>query len=545
MLDMPTLKFDKSVKYLEAQINIQKNNKNLLLDIISNIGVILNSSENDTEKLQTILDTANDFLQNISNNITTLEQLHLEIFNITSDLNDIIASKSQGTKTKEYYIAAFSNIKNNIIQYTQNFQNLENKLDIDNNEFNNFIKDNDFKYTFNEVNNQSENSYELESFSVNNESTSISKPSEDLNNFEDDIVDNGIEEAIASQSANKLNNNLVEESIQSNNSTIESVEETISVEDFINISEEPLENNIISNKETLPNIESDNTTITYETNTVSSEETIFNTEENTIEVSDVVDECNITLNEGIDTQTVNIIDENNTSAKNIEENINELTKNFKTLLENFYANKISEAEFNDAIIELQSNISSLNANSDVNKEAAKDINSTSNNEESILSKKNQEQQVENRHRSIEELIQKIKSAEEKNKTLLISEKTNKVYLPYRITELKNYMEYYPKAYKSLSDVVEQEFIINLDTFARHPSKARFSETYNLVRNRSGKSILKAFSYAIKLRNNRKVDPAVIAACKNEYELHCYLYCLEQNKIDSFKFFNIIYDVSLF
>ena len=123
MLDMPTLKFDKSIKYLESQINIQKNNKNLILDIISNIGLILNtSSKNDNTKLQSVLDKANNFLQNISNNITNLEQLNIEISNITADLNEIVSSKSKSTKTKEYYIAAFSNIKNNIIQYTQNFK---------------------------------------------------------------------------------------------------------------------------------------------------------------------------------------------------------------------------------------------------------------------------------------------------------------------------------------------------------------------------------------------------------------------------------------
>lgn len=511
MLDMPKLKFDKSIKYLKAQIDIQKNNKNLILDIISNIGLILNnSSEKNSGELQSVLDTANNFLQNISSNITALEQLDLEITNITSDLNEIVSSHNNGSKTKEYYIAAFSNIKNNIVQYTHNFQNMENKLDIDNNEFNNFIKDNDFKYTFNAVNNQSENTYELASFSINNNTTSISADLETSNVVDDDIIDNGVEEALAE--------NVVEES------TTTTIEEPIETP----VAQEPV----------------------------------------------------------------------------VENNIDELTNNIKALLVDFSDNKISESEFNNSILELKSRISSNNKGSVADEQSVKEeleeisvedmfaeddqqvLDETVNNnepevsptenidtvaqdvvapaaevleenevEDSIIETfidhsitsivENQQQHIEDRHHSIEELIEKIKSAEDKNKTLVISEKTNKVYLPYRISELQNYMEYYPKAYKSLSDVVEQEFIIDLDTFARHPSKARFSETYNLVRNRSGKSVLKALSYAIKLRNKRSIDPAVIAACKNEYELHCYLYCIEQHKIDSFKFFNIVYDVSLF
>lgn len=525
MLDMPKLKFDKSIKYLKAQIDIQKNNKSLILDIISNIGLILNnSSEENNEKLQSVLDTANNFLQNISNNITSLEQLDLEISNITSDLNEIVSSQSKGSKTKEYYIAAFSNIKNNIVQYTQNFQNMENKLDIDNNAFNDFIKDNDFKYTFNAVDNQSENTYELASFSINNEATSISADLETSNVSDEDIIDNGVEEALAE--------NITEETV---------VEE-------------------------VNNNEAENSSV---------EETGSEVVESPVAV-----------------------------VENSEKNLDELTNDIKSLLVDFSDNKISEFEFNNSISELKSRISSINNNSvndeqpiieevsveeifaedeqSVVEEIAEDnqpfveetivenvideVNeqpiidnlenvSEDNVEASIIETsidhsinsivENQKQHIEDRHHSIEELIKKIKSAEDKNKTLLISEKTNKVYLPYRITELQNYMEYYPKAYKSLSDVVEQEFIISLDTFARHPSKARFSETYNLVRNRSGKSVLKALSYAIKLRNKRSIDPAVIAACKNEYELHCYLYCLEQHKIDSFKFFNIVYDVSLF
>ncbi len=515
MLNMPILKFDKSIKYLESQINIQKNNKNLILDIISNIGLILNtSSKNDNTKLQSVLDKANDFLQSISNNITNLEQLNIEISNITADLNEIVSSKSKSTKTKEYYIAAFSNIKNNIIQYTQNFQEIENKLDIDNNAFNDFIKDNDFKYTFNTVNNTTENTYELASFSINNESTSISADIENKDISEDDIIDNGIEEAIAENEKKAEIDVSIQEDVTSSevitennkevNTTEEiivdtsnNIEETNSIED--NVEEiNSTENNV---EETLNNIEETNSTESaIEENTANVEETDidnFFDEDFDYSSDDVID---------------NIIIENNEEVVSCSvQKENDINSNLNVIL-------------NDLFDENASNIKS---------------------EKETLITSIETPKTETSKPSIEEIIKKIESATEKNKTLLISEKTNKIYLPYRISELQNYMDYYPNEYKNLSDVVEQEFIINLDTFIKHPSQTRFSETYNLVRNRSGKSRLKALSYALKLRNNGSINPAIIAACKNEYELHCYLYCLEQNKTESFKFFNIIYDISLY
>ena len=547
MLDMPTLKFDKSIKYLESQINIQKNNKNLILDIISNIGLILNtSSKNDNTKLQSVLDKANNFLQNISNNITNLEQLNIEISNITADLNEIVSSKSKSTKTKEYYIAAFSNIKNNIIQYTQNFQELENKLDIDNNAFNDFIKDNDFKYTFNTVNNETENTYELASFSINNESTSISADIENKELSEDDIIDNGIEEAIAENEKNAE----VEASIQ---------EETTSSEVITESTKEINTTNTIEEINSAEEILIDASNNIEETNSTEDviEETLDNSEE-TDSTEDVIEE---TLDNSEETDsTEDVIEEtldNSEEANSTKGAVDETSDN----IEETDIDKFFDEDFDYDSDDVIDNIIIENNEGEVNSvEEKNDINSNLNvilndlfdeNASNIKSEKEthitsiENPKTEITKPSIDEIIKKIESATEKNKTLLISEKTNKIYLPYRISELQNYMDYYPNEYKNLSDVVEQEFIINLDTFIKHPSQTRFSETYNLVRNRSGKSRLKALSYALKLRNNGNINPAIIAACKNEYELHCYLYCLEQNKTEAFKFFNIIYDISLY
>ena len=78
MLNMPILKFEKSCNYLNDQLNIQNNNKQLILDIISNIGLILNSNEEKAEQYSNIIDSANEFLKTVSSNITAIEQLNLE-----------------------------------------------------------------------------------------------------------------------------------------------------------------------------------------------------------------------------------------------------------------------------------------------------------------------------------------------------------------------------------------------------------------------------------------------------------------------------------
>lgn len=140
-------------------------------------------------------------------------------------------------------------------------------------------------------------------------------------------------------------------------------------------------------------------------------------------------------------------------------------------------------------------------------------------------------------------IEKIIKAEADNETLIISEKNNKIYLPYKMSEIKNYMHSYPDSYKDASDVVKQEFILDLSEFMQHPSKTRFQETYTLIRNRDGKSVASAVLYGLKLVKKSNLSPAVIAACKHKDELDRYLNCLKENKLDEFKAFNIMYEIN--
>ncbi len=140
-------------------------------------------------------------------------------------------------------------------------------------------------------------------------------------------------------------------------------------------------------------------------------------------------------------------------------------------------------------------------------------------------------------------IEKIIKAEADNETLIISEKNNKIYLPYKMSEIKNYMHSYPDSYTDASDVVKQEFILDLGEFMQHPSKSRFQETYTLIRNRDGKSVASAVLYGLKLVKKSNLSPAVIAACKHKEELDRYLNCLKENKLDEFKSFNIMYEIN--
>ena len=177
MLNIPLLKFEKTTTYLNNQLSIQENNKQLIMDIIANIGLILNTSSDDKkENFEKLLNSSNEFLQTILNNITTINQLNLEISNITNELTNVFSENNKTSKTKEFYIASLANIKPNIAAYIKKFQNLERKLDIDNNNFNEFIDINNFKYTFETIENNDKEStsniYEFTGFSVNNQEIS-------------------------------------------------------------------------------------------------------------------------------------------------------------------------------------------------------------------------------------------------------------------------------------------------------------------------------------------------------------------------------------
>ena len=215
-------------------------------------------------------------------------------------------------------------------------------------------------------------------------------------------------------------------------------------------------------------------------------------------------------------------------------------------------------EIEDNIVDELLNIPDNEISEDLNDIDAEEINNESANnydeiddadeeksfEESISNYKQDFSKTKNMTRtSFEDKLLKIMNASEDNKTLLISERLQKIYLPYKLSELTDYLDSYPETYSSLQDVVEQEFILPFDYFKKHPSKARFTDTYNLLKNREGYNFLKSVSYAFRLLKKSNLNPAIIASCKTQNELESYIYYLDSDNLNNFKFFNIIYEVN--
>lgn len=130
-----------------------------------------------------------------------------------------------------------------------------------------------------------------------------------------------------------------------------------------------------------------------------------------------------------------------------------------------------------------------------------------------------------------------------NDTLTISEISKKVYLPYTASEVTKIYNSYSDNFTSCQDVINKEFILPLDNFLKHPSIARFRESYSLVRNRETNSLIDSLKYSFDLMFNYNLNPAIIAACKSKKELDSYLEALNKNDLDSFKSFKIKYELN--
>ena len=636
MLNIPLLKFEKTTTYLNNQLSIQENNKQLILDIIANIGLILNTSSDDKkENFEKLLNSSNEFLQTILNNITTINQLNLEISNITNELTNVFSENNKTSKTKEFYIASLANIKPNIAAYIKKFQNLERKLDIDNNNFNEFIDINNFKYTFETIENNDKEStsniYEFTGFSVNNQEIS-SKNSI----FENDsivleevvpeepesieISDKNIEDSENENNENSKIDELTREfktlltGISNGNTEIKDVFEFVETSLKSEFSDnnpsetENLENSSLdkSSKDNEDKNNESNTNSSLE-NSISNEYELFDSKElnnklenvasnDTINFSnDLIsqDEFSETLIQNDDISNNSVAEQKNTEEPAVKPmrtdsidffddidftKINSFNSSYKKTTENYiledddeeayenYSNKTSDissaidAEENEEVEENIEENYSFEINDDgfliSNDDNILDVDDENimyeeedneiyddEHDKELASEKHFSTKSEDENLSISEKIEKIKAASYDNETLIISENTNKVYLPYKISELLKYVESYPDVYTSLSDVVEQEFILPFDYFTKHPYKVRFFETFNLIRNRAGYSVFTALRFSVKLLYKTNLNPAIIAACKTQTELKSLLYHLDNDDLKEFKYFNIVFDVN--
>ena len=126
---------------------------------------------------------------------------------------------------------------------------------------------------------------------------------------------------------------------------------------------------------------------------------------------------------------------------------------------------------------------------------------------------------------------------EDNHTLVISEEDGKVYLPYTKDEIKKDVSQNKGA--KISEIIENKYILPLDKY-KNPIRARFREGYNLMYHREGKSKRSAIMLGIELMFETNLHPAIISACKNLEELDIYLDCLDDNELEKFSCFKIIY-----
>ena len=130
-----------------------------------------------------------------------------------------------------------------------------------------------------------------------------------------------------------------------------------------------------------------------------------------------------------------------------------------------------------------------------------------------------------------------------NLELKISEKDKKVYLPYTKQDLQEFMEDYPNEYPSAKSVVEKEFTEKISIFNNHPVLARFREGYYLSKYKESNSTITALKFAKSIMFRRDLNPTIIAAVRSQKELDDYIDCLDNDRLEDFNHFKIIFEVN--
>lgn len=232
------------------------------------------------------------------------------------------------------------------------------------------------------------------------------------------------------------------------------------------------------------------------------------------------------------------------SLKAVLRNLNELIDEFKIVENNLeklfekYDNGFSLIDLKDQIDELKHSIDYLNLlDEKIKKDNEKNyiIIDGFDNEPIITNNTNLEVDNDiNFYNLNEENLQD-------NPVLRICEK--RVELPYTKKEIKEYMRKYPDEYKTVQDVIINEFMMHIDVFKKHPILARFREAYYLCRTKEMMSIFDSFIYAKDLMFRSEINPYIIAAVKSKKQLEDYIKCLENNTLEEYSHFKIIFDIN--
>ncbi len=662
MLDIKSLKFEKSINYLKEQLEMQNNNKQLVEDIMKNLSVLIDNSKDAKEQkeYQNIYNSASKHLQNISTNIETLEKLNSTIGLLAIKLTKLAEAEKGGSKTKQYLISAFAQFKDEVISYTRSLQNLNKKIVDDTKDFNEFININNFKYNFSSIPNdeESNSNYEYTGFSVKDKNVdSIVQDNADETNLnvddlsidDLDIDDINIEdiniEDIENDEAIKNINDLsyfssLSDILKNTALSDEDLIEEDSDEDVSNeeVSDEAPKKRTLrksapkaakkgenkteeENKEEKGKVKNTKKaeSKTEKKTKTTKKSTKASTSSKSTKSKTTKSKSTKAKGEKKSTSTTSKTKKASTNAKTSTKRVLSISKKISNVTQS-KANKeivdnpvpadesennvaedlLSNFEVQDLISDLDINETDLNVNandnnvennnndvvdnSDTNNkdDANVDVNNDDENNGNKENLENLESRFEAKLKDLENFeankestdtsttvkpkekiedivknndfsqfpldnitdkITDILSAKLDNETLLISEKTKTIYLPYKISELTNYMDSYPDVYNSVQDVVRQEFILPFDYFMKHPYKARFSEAYNILRNREGKGFIPSVTYSLNIARRYNLNPAIVAACKSQNELESYLYYLDTNNAHRFNFFNIIYEVS--
>ncbi len=168
-------------------------------------------------------------------------------------------------------------------------------------------------------------------------------------------------------------------------------------------------------------------------------------------------------------------------------------------------------------------------------------NKSSSNEENknLEDKKNNEEIQENEFKE-ETFVDEDDDSISDNTVLLISEKEKKVFLPYKVSEVQSKLEHNSN-YQSFQEVIDDKYTIPLKKF-KNPVISRFSESYNLMKNKENASVFDSLDLALELCFNHSLNPAVITACNSLDELDVYLDCLDSDNLDNFDLFEVKYDL---
>lgn len=124
-----------------------------------------------------------------------------------------------------------------------------------------------------------------------------------------------------------------------------------------------------------------------------------------------------------------------------------------------------------------------------------------------------------------------------NNTLLISEEEEKVFLPYTADDLKK--ELMENDDFTVAELIEKKHTVSLNNY-KNPMRARFKEAFNLMRYKEKKSFGESVMLGMELMFESNLHPAIISACRNLQELDIYLDCLDDNELEKFSCFKIVY-----